>query len=41
MKSPFFAPKSENHHEESSGREAANSKESEEGRSREGKYVNR
>ena len=41
MKSPFFAPKSENHHEESSGREAANSKESKGGRSREGKYVNR
>ena len=41
MKSPFFAQKSENCHEEGSRREAANSKESEEGRSREGKYVNR
>lgn len=41
MKSPFFAQKSENRHEESSRREAANSKESKGGRSREGKYVNR
>ena len=41
LKSPFFAQKSENRHEGSSRREAANSKESKGGRSREGKYVNR
>ena len=41
MKSLFLAQKSENRHEESSRREAANSKEFKGGRGREDKYVNR